>query len=217
MTLPIISIVGKSNTGKTTLIEKLVKELVCRGYSVATIKHDVHGFEIDHEGKDSYRHKEAGAALSIISSPQKIAVIKDVGKDTEIDDIVFNYIDNVDIILTEGYKKHNKPKIEVFRTETCQELLCSEEDNLIAVASESKHDVKAPQFDINDAVEIVEFLEKNFLKKERREHVMLEVDGNIIPHKPFIRDMLVKAIRGMISALKKCENAMDIVIKVKRF
>ena len=71
--IPIVSIVGKSGAGKTTLIEKMIPELKKRGYRVATIKHDVHGFDIDHEGKDSWRHKKAGAHATIISSPWKVA------------------------------------------------------------------------------------------------------------------------------------------------
>ena len=85
--IPIISIVGKSDSGKTTLIEKLVPELTRRGYRVATVKHDIHGFEVDREGKDSWRHKQAGAHTVVISSPQKIALIRDVEKDLTLDEI----------------------------------------------------------------------------------------------------------------------------------
>ncbi|MDP2972779.1 MAG: molybdopterin-guanine dinucleotide biosynthesis protein B, partial [Deltaproteobacteria bacterium] len=85
--IPIISIVGKSDSGKTTFIEKLLPELVRRGYRVATVKHDVHGFEVDREGKDSWRHKQAGAHTVIISSPTKVALIRDVEKDLRLDEI----------------------------------------------------------------------------------------------------------------------------------
>jgi molybdopterin-guanine dinucleotide biosynthesis protein B len=76
--VPIVSIVGKSGSGKTTLLEKVIKELTHRGYTVGVLKHDAHGFEIDHEGKDSWRHKKAGASTVALSSPEKFAVIKDV-------------------------------------------------------------------------------------------------------------------------------------------
>ena len=82
--IPIVSIVGKSDSGKTTLIEKLLPELGRRGYRVATVKHDVHGFEVDREGKDSWRHKKAGAHTVVISSPLKVAVIRDVDHDAEL-------------------------------------------------------------------------------------------------------------------------------------
>jgi molybdopterin-guanine dinucleotide biosynthesis protein B len=87
-----VSIVGKSNSGKTTLIEKLIRELKKRGYRVATIKHNRHGFDIDHEGKDSWRHKKAGAQITVIASPIQVAVIEDTERDYEISELIENYI-----------------------------------------------------------------------------------------------------------------------------
>ncbi|OGQ40569.1 MAG: molybdopterin-guanine dinucleotide biosynthesis protein B, partial [Deltaproteobacteria bacterium RIFCSPLOWO2_01_FULL_42_9] len=85
-----VSIVGKSGSGKTTLLEKVVAELTKRGYRVGTIKHDVHGFEIDHEGKDSWRHKMAGAKTVVLSSPDRVAVIKDVDEEWLPDKLAFS-------------------------------------------------------------------------------------------------------------------------------
>jgi molybdopterin-guanine dinucleotide biosynthesis protein B len=103
--IPIISIVGKSNSGKTTLIEKLIPELNRRGYRVGTVKHDVHGFEVDKEGKDSWRHRKAGAYSTIISSPQQIALIRTMSYDAPLDEIRDRFIQDVDIIIAEGYKR----------------------------------------------------------------------------------------------------------------
>jgi molybdopterin-guanine dinucleotide biosynthesis protein B len=103
--IPIISIVGKSDSGKTTLIEKLVPELTRRGYRIATVKHDVHGFEVDREGKDSWRHKQAGAHTVVISSPKKVALIRDVEKDMTLEEIREKLIQDVDLILSEEYKR----------------------------------------------------------------------------------------------------------------
>ena len=164
MVTPIISIVGKSNSGKTTLLEKIIPELVKRGYRVATIKHDVHGFDIDHEGKDSWRHKKAGAHTTVISSPCQIALIEDVGHDYTLDEIRGKYIKGVDIILAEGYKGNPFPKIEVFRSELKRTLLCKKEDNLLAVAANIKLDIGVPCFDINDTPNIVDLIENTFLK-----------------------------------------------------
>ena len=118
--IPILSIVGKSDSGKTTLIEKLLPELIRRGYRIATVKHDVHGFEVDREGKDSWRHKKAGAHTVIISSPQKVALIRDVEKDLTLDELREKLVQDVDLILSEGYKKDVQPKIEIFRKEKHQ-------------------------------------------------------------------------------------------------
>ena len=164
MTIPIVSIVGKSSAGKTTLLEKLIPELIKWGYRVATVKHDVHGFEIDHEGKDSWRHKKAGAHTTVISSPLRIALIEDVDHDQTLDEIRKEYIKRVDIILTEGYKGNPFPKIEVFRSELRRTPLCKKEDNLLAIASDIKLDIGVPCFDINDSQSLVDLIENKFLK-----------------------------------------------------
>ncbi|HUU49837.1 MAG TPA: molybdopterin-guanine dinucleotide biosynthesis protein B [Nitrospinota bacterium] len=163
--IPIVSIVGKSDSGKTTLMEKLIPELKNRGYRVATIKHHIHGFEIDKEGKDTWRHTKAGADEVVISSPNKLAIIKVVDKEYTLDKIGSSIIKDVDIILTEGYKKGDKPKIEVFRSEVHKELLCTDEDNLIAIVSDRRFDRGVPCFDINDIKGLADLLEKTFLKK----------------------------------------------------
>jgi molybdopterin-guanine dinucleotide biosynthesis protein B len=164
MTTPIISVVGKSNSGKTTLLEKIIPELVKRGYRVATIKHNLHGFDIDHEGKDSYRHKKAGAYTTIVSSPHQLALIQDVDHDHSFDEIRNTYIKNVDIILVEGYKDNSFPKIEVYRAELKNEPLCKKDDNLLAFASDTKLNIGVPCFDINDTLNIVDLIENKFLK-----------------------------------------------------
>jgi molybdopterin-guanine dinucleotide biosynthesis protein B len=165
MTIPIISIVGKSNSGKTTLVEKLIPELVKRGYRVATIKHNKHGFDIDHEGKDSWRHKQAGACATVIACPSKVALIEDIDRDYSLGEIRDNYIKDADIILAEGYKGNPFPKIEVCRVELKRELLCGKEDNLLALASDVKLDIGVPCLDINDIKSIADLIERKFLKQ----------------------------------------------------
>ncbi len=164
MAIPIVSIVGKSSAGKTTLLEKIIPELIKRRYRVATVKHDIHGFEIDHEGKDSWRHKKAGAHTTVISSPFRIALVEDVDHDQTLDEIRKAYIKRVDIILTEGYKGSPFPKIEVFRSELRRTPLCKKKDNLLAIASDIKLDMGVPCFDINDSQSLVDLIENKFLK-----------------------------------------------------
>ena len=162
--IPVVSVVGKSNSGKTTLIEKMIGELVRRGYRVATIKHNRHGFEIDHEGKDSWRHKRAGARTTVIASPLRVAVVEDVEKDLDIGELVDRYIRNVDIVLSEGFKKNPFPKIEVNRSEMNQQLICSPADNLLAVCSDRPLTAGVPCLDINDISGLVDLVETRFLK-----------------------------------------------------
>jgi molybdopterin-guanine dinucleotide biosynthesis protein MobB len=166
--IPIVSIVGRSNSGKTTLIEKLIIELRRRGYRVGTIKHNSHGFDIDHEGKDSWRHKKAGAQVTVIASLHRVAVIEDVNRDYELSELMDHYIRDVDIILSEGFKKNPHPKIEVVRSGLKHEPLCTREDNLIAVASDQPLERGVPCLDINDAGRIVDLIEGRFLKRNSR-------------------------------------------------
>ena len=162
--IPIVSIVGKSDSGKTTLLEKLVRELKSRGYRVGTIKHDAHSFEIDHEGKDSWRHKKAGASVSIISSAEKIGIVMDSDHDHTLSELRDKLIRDVDIILSEGYKREIHPKIEVYRKAKRQEMLCGSEDNLLAIAGDPENPpAGVPVFDLNDPVSICNFLEAKFL------------------------------------------------------
>ena len=213
--IPIISIVGKSDSGKTTLIEKLVPELTRRGYRVATVKHDVHGFEVDREGKDSWRHKQAGAHTVIISSPQKIALIRDVEKDSTLDEIRGRWIQDVDLILSEGYKKDVQPKIEVFRKEKHKKLLCTKKDNLVAIVSNQKFNVGVPCFHLEDMKGLSNFIEKEFLKSKKEKEVSLRIDGRPIPMTPFVKDFLTKTVKGMVSSLKGCKTSQRIDIRIE--
>jgi len=211
---PIISIVGKSDSGKTTLLEKLIAEIKNRGYHIGTIKHDTHGFDIDREGKDTWRHKKAGASTVIISSPNKVAVIKDINEERDIDAITAAYLQDLDIIFTEGYKRGSKPKVEVFRREVHQELLCTEDDNLIAVASNQFFDLKVPFFDINDVKGLANLIEDKFLKTESSPSVSLILDGAYAPLKPFIQEMFINTVTGMVAALKGGKGAQSIQISI---
>jgi molybdopterin-guanine dinucleotide biosynthesis protein B len=155
---PIISLVGSSGSGKTTLMEKLIPELIRKGFRVGSIKHDVHGFEMDKPGKDSWRHKQAGAAVSIISSPSQIGMVMDVDHDHHPDELS-SLLSGVDIILTEGYKKKGRVKVEVFRPDgPGQELLCINDEHLIALVSDIPIDIGVPRFSLNDIDGLANFL-----------------------------------------------------------
>jgi molybdopterin-guanine dinucleotide biosynthesis protein B len=168
MAPPVISIVSKKNSGKTTLIEKLIKELCKRNYRVGTVKHDTHGFEIDHEGKDSWRHKQSGARTVVISSPWKLSLIKDMDQEAGLDEIAETFFREVDIVLTEGYKRASKPKIEVFRSTAYKHPLHVKEDtdDLIALMSDVPIDLGVPNFDINDVTALADLIEQQFLSSE---------------------------------------------------
>lgn len=161
---PILSIVSKKNSGKTTLLEKLIPELVGRGYRIGTIKHDVHGFDIDREGKDTWRHKQAGAHGVIISSFNKMALIRDVAEELSIDQMVAQFYGDMDLVLTEGFKRGGKPQIEVFRSQAHAAPLHTKAQpgTLIAVASDTTVDLGVPRLDVNDVKAIADFIEDYF-------------------------------------------------------
>ena len=112
----VFSFVGASGSGKTTFIEKLIRFLTEKGYKVGAIKHDAHKFEIDKPGKDSFRFKAAGAIVSLISSHEKLALVKsNIDNEPDLQEIILKYMNGVEIVITEGYKKSDIPKFEVFR------------------------------------------------------------------------------------------------------
>jgi molybdopterin-guanine dinucleotide biosynthesis protein B len=161
--IPVFSIVGsKSNVGKTRVLCNIIRELRSRGYRVGTIKHDVHGFDIDHPGKDTWLHAQAGANVVTISSSKKMAIIEQLEEEYSLEDVI-NKINNVDIIITEGYKAENKPKLEVFRKEM-SEKLCSKDDELFGIITDTPFNKTIPQFDFSQTKEIVDLIEEKFLK-----------------------------------------------------
>lgn len=214
--IPILSIVGKSDTGKTTLIEKLLPELVRRGHRVATVKHDVHGFEVDREGKDSWRHKQAGAHTVVLSSPARLTLIRDVDHDLSLEEIRRELVRDVDLILSEGYKRDVQPKIEVFRREKNQELLCTRADNLVAIVADCQFELGVPVFDLDDTAGLADFIETRFLRPRSKKTICLAVDGRPVPLNAFVRDFFAGAIRGMMGALKDCDPAGTIDIHLER-
>ncbi|MCR4431857.1 MAG: molybdopterin-guanine dinucleotide biosynthesis protein B [Tepidanaerobacteraceae bacterium] len=165
--IPVISFVAKSGTGKTTLLEKVIKELKGRGLKIAVIKH-AQDFEIDQPGKDSWRHAKAGADIVAISSSNKFALIEKRRYELALHEIICR-ISGVDLILTEGYKKENNPKIEVLRSEVGSKLL-SRPEELIAIASDMRLSAEVPCYDIDDAKGIANEIQ-NYVNTFHKESV----------------------------------------------
>ena len=157
----VISIVGYSGSGKTTLIEKLILEFKLRGFRVGTIKHDVHGFEMDRPGKDSWRHKQAGASTTIITSPKHIGMVMDADHDHHPLELL-PLMPGMDLVLIEGFKRANFPKIEVFRSENGKPPACREDKNLIAVVSNTSLGWSVPRYTAGDFQSLTEFIIKTF-------------------------------------------------------
>lgn len=158
---PVISIVGASGVGKTTLLEKLIPEFNRLGLKVGTIKHHTHEFEMDREGKDSWRHKRAGASVSMISAPGKIGVVMDADHDHRVEELL-PFFSMVDLVITEGYKRETYPKIEVLRPELTRELLCGGDGRLLAVVSDAPVAIDVARFSVDDVKGLAGFIVSRF-------------------------------------------------------
>lgn len=216
MNVPVVSIVGTSGSGKTTLVTKLITELCRRGFSVAAIKHDAHGFSIDHKGKDSWRHKQAGASSVAISSPAKLAIIKDVENEWPPERIIETFLADADIVITEGYKRGTFPKIEVVRKAHSCESVCAFDARLLAYATNVKIKTELPLFKLNDFKGLADFIERKVIRTHASQEVWLIVNGLPVTLKPFIANLLKDAVSGMIQSLKGCSKANEIEVRIRK-
>lgn len=162
---PIFSVVSKySNTGKTTVICKLVEKLKAKGYNVATIKHDHGNFQVDRPGKDTWKHTQAGSEVTVISSPSKLAIMEKVEAEYNLDEIIEKIPQSIDIVITEGFKNEEKPKIEIFRREISHELL-EDRNDIFAIITDEPLNQNALQFAFDEMDALADIVEDMFLKK----------------------------------------------------
>jgi molybdopterin-guanine dinucleotide biosynthesis protein MobB len=154
----IVSVVGRSNSGKTTLLEELIVELKRRGYTVAAVKHSGSDFQLDHPGKDSWRFAKAGSDAVMLASPNGLAFLQKASRPPTFEEVVDFLGNRYDFILVEGFKESNAPKIEVHRKELGS--LVTPPERLFAVVTDEQLDVSVPQFSSRDGVALVDLLEK---------------------------------------------------------
>jgi molybdopterin-guanine dinucleotide biosynthesis protein B len=155
----IFGVVGYKNAGKTGLMERLVSDIASRGFTVSTLKHAHHSFDVDHPGKDSFRHRQAGAHQVLLSSRQRWALMSETrgAPEATLDELLAR-LDPVDLILVEGYKRDSHAKIEAFRKETGNPLLAHGDPTIRAIASDCALDVSQPVFDLNNTKAIADFI-----------------------------------------------------------
>ncbi len=213
--LPIISMVGASGSGKTTFLEKLIPELAGRGYSVGAMKHDVHGFDMDREGKDTWRLKRAGAGTIAISSPARVASIRETGSELPLEEVAARYFWTEDILITEGFKSAHFPKIEIFRSAVEPKPICGPENNLSAIVSDDPVEAGVPVFSFSDVRGVADFIENRYLKDRKKPSVLVQLDGKQLPMKDFVRDFLVGGIIGMLSSLRGWKTPGTISIHIR--
>ena len=213
--LPVISIVGASESGKTTFLEKLIPELAARGYRVGAVKHDAHGFEMDREGKDTWRLRRAGAQVIAISSPDQFASIRRTDREMSLEEIAGRFFWTEDILITEGFKREHYPKIEVFRSALEPKPICGPGDNLIAIVSDDTVDMQVPGFSSTDWRAVAEFIENRYLRGKKKRKILVQLDGKQLPMKDFVGDFVLGGIEGMLSSLRGWDKPRTVSIHIR--
>jgi len=206
---PIVSIVGKSESGKTTLMEKLIAELKSRGYRVATVKHAPQESSFDEPGKDSWRHARAGSEAVVISSSDKLVLIKPLEQEAIFEQIAHLLGEDYDIILAEGFSQGDAPKIEVHRQQAGP--LLPKAKKLIAIATDEPLETKTRQFSLEDAKGIADLLEKGFIQPQR-ERLSLYVNHTPIVLTTFPKQIFSNILLALASSLKGVKKVKNLDI-----
>ncbi len=196
---PIISIVGRSKSGKTTLIEKLIVELKSRGYHVATAKHTHRDMTAPQSDKDSDRHLRAGSEASLIIDPHGLMMIKPLQQELTLEQIAQVIGEDYDLILTEGYKADDAPKIEVHRKDNAPPL--TDIKKLFAIATDEPLDTKVRQFGLDDVKPIADLIETGFIKPNRERFTLLVNDMPIVLN-AFAEEFVENVTLAMANSLK---------------
>jgi len=210
---PVVSIVGKSDSGKTVFLEKLIRELTSRGYRIATIKHSHHAIEFEKQGKDSWRHAQAGSLATVTSATNAISIVKATPQEPTIADIARAVGEDYDLVLTEGFSRGDAPKIEVHRKGVGPLLQGTK--SLIAVATDEPVETKARQFSLEDAKGVADLLETGFIKPNK-ERISLWVNGESVPLSEFPRQIIINTLIGMAKSLKGVNDIKSLDISLRK-
>lgn len=210
---PIVSIVGRAKSGKTTLIERLIGELTSRGYRVATIKHTPQGMSFEKPDKDSWRHLQAGSEATITSSSDKMVLIKPVTREITLNEVARLLGEDYDLILTEGFKQDDAPKIEVHRREVGPPL--SGIKKLIAIVTDEPLETKVRQFSLEDINGLAGLLDDGFIKPQR-ERLSLYANGVPLSLGTFPKEFVTNILLAMVSSLKGVGEVRSLDIFLRR-
>jgi molybdopterin-guanine dinucleotide biosynthesis protein B len=211
----IISIVGKSSSGKTTLLEALIAELKKRGYKVAIVKHSHHKDDLDTAAKDTWRFTKAGSELSAINSLDHLAIYRRMDDYFDPKDIANFVLWDFDILLTEGFKSSNYPKIEVRRNEQGNELL-TDQKSLLAVVTDKPMDINVPQFNHDDIAGIADLIEKEIISQNNDSDIEMVINGVPTPISPSLKDLLTRTLSAMIPNPSNNGEVKNLHISLRR-
>ncbi len=209
---PIVCIVGHSESGKTTLVEKLVRELKLRGYRVATVKH-AQDINLGDSDKDSSRHLEAGSEATIISSPDKLVLIKPVATGITLDEVAQLFGEDYDLVLVEGFKQGKAPKIEVHRREAGPPL--KDIKQLVAIVTDEPLDTEVRQFSLEDVKGLADLLEDGFIKPQG-DQVSLYINNAPVALKAFPKEFVTNVLLAMTSSLKGVGKVRSLALFLRK-
>jgi molybdopterin-guanine dinucleotide biosynthesis protein B len=212
--LPVVSIVGQSQSGKTTLMERLIAEFKRRGCRVAAVKHASQDFDMDKPGKDTWRYAEVGGDAVVISSPHKLAMLRPHDNNDSIDEVLRLLGEEFDIVLVEGFHGEHVPKIEVHRKALKQGLRCEPEE-LKAVVTDEPLDIDRPQYSPKDISGVADFIEERIIG-ERGDETVLYINGSAIMINKFAQQIFSNALIGMALTLKGVEDVRTLQISVRK-
>ncbi len=215
----VISVVGSSDAGKTTLIERLLKELSGRKYKVAAVKHCPGGFDLDVEGKDSWRFTEAGASGVFLASPGRIGLIEDREPVPRLKGIAGHYFPGFDIVFGEGFSEEREvAKIVVLR-KGISDYVPSPQDDILALVSDFEIKADKPVFNPGDVSGIADFIEQLLVQEAEAESpVTLIINEKPVPVNAFVQSVFKNVIMGIIETLRREDEELkqiDVIIKLE--
>jgi molybdopterin-guanine dinucleotide biosynthesis protein B len=211
----IISIVGKSDSGKTTLLEKLIAELKKRGYKVAIVKHSHHKDDLDTAAKDTWRFTRAGSELSAINSLDHLAIYRRMDSYFDPQDIANFTLWDFDILLTEGFKGSDYPKIEVHRSKQGKKLL-TDPKFLLAVVTDEPLEIDIPQLSHDDIAGIADIIEKRIISQNDKTELDLIINGSHTPVSVSLKELLTRTLSAMIPGLQSNGEVKNVHISMRR-
>jgi molybdopterin-guanine dinucleotide biosynthesis protein B len=170
---------------------------------------------MDREGKDTWRHRKAGAQTIGIASPTMLGTIRETEADMSVEQIAGRYFWSEDILLTEGYKRAHFPKIEIFRSAISAEPLCGIQDNLLAIVTEDEVKLDIPLFRFDEVPRVADLIEERYLKGRKKPRIVVTVDGKQLPMNDFVKDFVIGGTLGMLSSLRGWKTPRKIELQIR--